>query len=222
MQVGRREALALAHPGRVFWLIAIATFLLDQASKSVVRVLWSSAEALDAITVRFLQPAFEAHAQIPLLGEAIALTHVRNEGAAFGMFPGYQPIFMLTSAVVILVVIVYWFRAKPTAWPVVVALALIGGGSLGNLVDRALLGRVTDFIYVAIIDFPVFNLADSAIFVGVGILVMWLLFGPLEATEAEHEHVAADAVEAGDAECDAVPDDAGRRADAVTGAEGPQ
>lgn len=190
MQDSRRDALALAHPARVFWLIAVATFVLDQLSKSAVRVLWSSAESLDGIMLRLVEPAFTPHHSMPLIGGALALTHVRNEGAAFGMFPGYQPIFMLTSTVVLLVVGVYFYRARPTAWPVVVALALIGGGSLGNLVDRAVLGRVTDFIYAAIIDFPVFNLADSAIFIGVGILVVWLLFGPMPASEVPEDQAS--------------------------------
>ncbi len=194
MQVSRRAALSIAHPARVFWLTAIAAFVLDQVSKSIVRVLWDMPESLDSLTVRFVEPVFASHYSVPLIGQLLVLTHVRNEGAAFGMFPGYQPVFMLTSSVVILVVAVYWLRAKPTEWPLVIALALIAGGASGNLLDRAIIGRVTDFIYVAAIDFPVFNLADSAIFIGVGILIAWVMFGPLpqveEREEARHEQDA--------------------------------
>lgn len=202
----------------MFWLIAVAAFALDQVSKSVVRVLWNASEPLDALTARFLHPTFTAEHSVPLVGQLITLTHVRNAGAAFGMFPGYQPVFMLTSSVVLLVVAVYWFRAKPTEWPLVVALALIAGGATGNLIDRAFIGRVTDFIYAAAIDFPVFNLADSAIFIGVGILIAWLMFGPLpqveEREEALHELEAEAARECGDtgdgaervADADAVQD----------------
>ena len=60
---------------------------------------------------------------------------------------------------------------------------------MGNLIDRALIGKVTDFFSVAVIDFPVFNIADSAIFVGVGMLVLWLLFGPQEPEEHPTEPV---------------------------------
>ncbi|HET6351880.1 MAG TPA: signal peptidase II [Coriobacteriia bacterium] len=199
MQVSRRAALSIAHPARTFWLIAIATFLVDQVSKSVVRVLWNATEPMDAITLRFLSPTFSAQHSVPLLGDVLTLTHVRNAGAAFGMFPGYQPVFMLTSTVVLVVVAGYWLRAKPTEWPLVIALALVAGGASGNLVDRAVVGRVTDFIYAAIIDFPVFNLADSAIFIGVGILIWWLLFGPIpQVEEREEERAALDAAEATD------------------------
>lgn len=197
MQVSRRAALSIAHPARTFWLIAVATFVVDQVSKSVVRALWNSTEPMDAITQRFLAPAFSAQHSVPLLGNVLTLTHVRNAGAAFGMFPGYQPVFMLTSSVVLLVVGGYWLRAKPTEWPLVIALALVAGGASGNLVDRAVIGRVTDFIYVAIIDFPVFNLADSAIFIGVGILIWWLLFGPIpQVEEREGERASHEAAEA--------------------------
>jgi signal peptidase II len=113
-------------------------------------------------------------------------------GAAFGMFPGYQPLFIATSLIVLVVVAAYWRRTHPAEWPVVVALGLVSGGAVGNLIDRAMLGKVTDFFDVAIIDFPVFNIADSAIFVGVGMLVFWLLFGPQESGEVESPALEAD------------------------------
>lgn len=121
---------------------------------------------------------------IPLLRDVFHLTYVRNEGAAFGLFPGRQSIFMITTAVVLIVIAAYWRRSRPTAWPIVVALGLIAGGSIGNLIDRATLGRVTDFFDFTLIDFPVFNIADSSIVVGVGILIAWLLLVP------EDQHTA--------------------------------
>jgi signal peptidase II len=76
-------------------------------------------------------------------------------------------------------VAVYWRRARPAEWPVVISLALIFGGSLGNLIDRVGVGKVTDFFYFSFIDFPVFNVADIAIVGGAGLLMAWLLFGPV-------------------------------------------
>jgi signal peptidase II len=178
----------LGHPDRVFWWVASITLLLDQVSKALVRVMWSSVaerHPLDRIIAAYLEPVFRPSESLPLVGQSLRLTYVRNTGAAFGMFPGYQPLFIATSIVVLVVVGAYWRRARPAAWPVVVALGLVTGGAMGNLIDRALLVTVTDFFDVAIIDFPVFNIADSAIFVGVGILVFWLLFGPEEGAGAE-------------------------------------
>lgn len=188
MQGSGREPLALRHPARVFWLLAVAVLVADQLSKSLVRVLWSSPAPrfpLDALTGRFAAPAFGPFESLPLLGEAIRLVYVRNEGAAFGLFPGKQPFFIATSVIVLIVVAAYWRRARPTAWPVVIGLAFISAGAFGNLIDRALIGRVTDFFDVAVIDFPVFNIADSAIFIGVGILIVWLLFGPQPETDLD-------------------------------------
>lgn len=106
------------------------------------------------------------------------LTFVNNVGAAFGLFPGKQPVFIATSLVVLFVVAAYWRRARPSEWPVVVALALVCAGALGNLLDRMLVGRVTDFFEFGFVEFPVFNIADMAIIFGVVILAWWILFGP--------------------------------------------
>jgi len=59
-----------------------------------------------------------------------------------------------------------------------VALALVCAGALGNLIDRVLVGRVTDFFEFGFVEFPVFNVADMAIIFGVGLLAVWILFGP--------------------------------------------
>jgi len=150
----------------VFWLIALVTVGLDQASKLLVRA-------------RMIEGASRE-----LLGGVLNLTFVRNTGAAFGLFPGYQPIFIATSVVVLIVIALYWRRSRPTAWPLVVALGLIAGGAIGNLIDRAFIGRVTDMFEFAFVEFPVFNIADSAIIVGVGILILWLLLTP------DPQHVA--------------------------------
>jgi signal peptidase II len=91
-----------------------------------------------------------------------------------------------------------WRKARPSYWPVVVALGLITGGAVGNLIDRAIVGKVTDFLYFAAIDFPVFNIADSALIVGVGILIVWLLFGP--EPDAAATDVDRGMVESGDQE----------------------
>jgi len=113
---------------------------------------------------------------ITLLPGLLNLTYVHNVGAAFGLFPGRQPVFIATSLFVLFVVAAYWRRAKPREAFVVVALALVCAGALGNLIDRAVLGQVTDFFEFAFVEFPVFNVADMAIIGGVGVLMLWILF----------------------------------------------
>jgi signal peptidase II len=128
----------------------------------------------------------EGHSS-PFVPGLLNLTYVRNVGAAFGLFPGRQPVFIATSCFILFVIAAYWRRAKPHEWPVVVALAMVSTGALGNLIDRAMIGQVTDFFEFAFIEFPVFNVADMAILGGVFLLAIWLLFAPQEALEQPAE-----------------------------------
>jgi signal peptidase II len=179
--------------------VAALILVVDQVSKSLVRVLWSASSVIpwDGWVAALIEPQFGPYDSLPLIGQIVFLSHVRNTGAAFGLLPGYQPVFMLTSIVVLVVVAAYWRRARPSGWPVVIGLALVSAGAVGNLIDRAVLGRVTDFVDVAVIDFPVFNVADSAILVGVTILVAWLLFGPQPEAET-HTDATAERPEPGE------------------------
>jgi len=117
---------------------------------------------------------------VPVFGDVLQLTYVRNLGASFGMMPGYRPLFIAVSACVLIAIAAFVVRRRPERPWVVVALGLVAGGALGNLIDRTVFGWVTDFIRIPF-DFPVFNVADSAVVVGVAMLVWWLLFGPANA-----------------------------------------
>lgn len=135
---------------------------------------------------------------IPLLPSVLNLTYVHNVGAAFGLFPGRQPVFIATSGFVLFVIAAYWRRAHPKEWPVVIALAMVSAGAIGNLIDRALIGPVTDFFEFGFVEFPVFNVADVAIIGGVAVLALWILFPPAEDTHGAEEtsvaNVAGDAI----------------------------
>lgn len=137
---------------------------------------------------------------IALIPYVIRLTSVRNTGAAFGLLPGRQPVFVLTSLLVLFAIAAYWRRVRPVQWPVVVALAMVTAGALGNLIDRAVIGRVTDFFEFVFVSFPVFNVADIAILGGVGVLMVWILFGPEQgAASAEGVAQEGEAAETGQA-----------------------
>jgi signal peptidase II len=152
----------LRRPLAVFSGIAIASVVLDQATKALVRT--------------SLVPG----RSIPVLDGVLHFTYVRNLGAAFGLLPGARTLFIATSFLVLIFVAAFWAKFRPAQWPLVIALALICGGATGNLIDRILLGKVTDFIDFTLINFPVFNVADSAIVIGVGLLAVWLLVAPEE------------------------------------------
>ena len=136
-------------------LAAALTAVVDQLSKAAVRA--------------SIQPG----ESIPVVDGLFHLTHVRNTGAAFGLIPGGQAVFIAVAVLVLLGVAVYAWRAPMVTRTAAIALGLVAGGAIGNLIDRVDTGRVTDFLDFQV--WPVFNVADSAIFVGTGALVLWTL-----------------------------------------------
>ena len=166
VQSGRRGPLEVSRP--LLWLGATAaiTLFLDQLTKVAIRASLGLNEA------------------VPVIPGFFDIAHVENTGAAFGMLPGRRELFIGISLLMLLAVAVYWWRMRPTAWPVVIALGLVVGGALGNLIDRAFVGKVTDFLAFTLFS-PVFNIADSGIVVGTSVLVIWILFGPDESATAQ-------------------------------------
>jgi signal peptidase II len=143
---------------RWLWL-SLLVVVLDQATK------W--------LAVGMLDP-FRPVPLVPLLN----FTLVYNEGAAFSFLSnagGWQRWFFAVFALAMTVVLVVWLlRLKPHERITALALALVAGGAVGNLIDRVLTGRVVDFIdfYVGDWHWPAFNVADSAITVGVVLLLL--------------------------------------------------
>lgn len=116
------------------------------------------------------------------------LTHAQNTGAAFSIFYGKSDILTVVSIIGIILLLIYFFVAYRRfpyldTWVNKVSLSLIFSGTLGNLIDRIHFGRVTDFIDVG--PWPVFNIADSSIVVGVIIFALSIL---LSSQDAESEH----------------------------------
>lgn len=114
-----------------------------------------------------------------IIGHDVELRLSRNTGSAFSLFQGYTPL-LAVLAIVLVVLLVRALRRTDDTW-IVVALALVLGGAIGNLVDRVarspgfLRGAVVDFVSVG--GFPTFNVADAAITIGAVVLVLRLLFG---------------------------------------------
>ena len=137
--------------------------------------------ALDQLTKYLVVQRFRLHESMRLIPGFFDLTYVRNPGAAFGFLAGAQgmwrSIFFITVSIVALAVISVLVRQTRERLPPI-ALALIGGGAVGNLIDRIRFGEVVDFIdwYYRTFHWPTFNIADSAISLGVGLLAIEMLF----------------------------------------------
>jgi signal peptidase II len=144
---GTAEWLALAA-------VAIAAIAADQLTKHIV----SSQLALDD--------------KVKLIGP-LSIHHVQNSGIAFGFFSSATAIVIVLTVFAVAWMILFFARTGSRHPVLPVALGLVIGGSLSNLVDRVRLGHVTDFLDLKF--WPAFNLADSFIVVGVGILLLALL-----------------------------------------------
>ena len=131
---------------------------------------------LDQLTKAFASARLVPGEPVTVLGNFLRLTLVHNTGAAFGLFPGSRLPFILVSVLAIAVVLYLFARDAYRSLANRVLLGCILGGALGNLVDRIRWGRVVDFIDVGLgqVRWPVFNLADSAVTLGV-ILLAWNL-----------------------------------------------
>ena len=159
----------LSHATRSFaatpvqWLslaaIAIAAVVADQVTKHVV-----------AANLRLGE---ELHVVGPF-----AIRHVRNSGIAFGLFSNATPVVIVVTAIAVAWMLVYFARSGARHPVLPVALGLVIGGSVSNLADRVRLGFVTDFLDLRY--WPSFNLADSFIVIGVGILLGALVWAERE------------------------------------------
>ena len=136
----------------------------------------AAAVALDQWTkylaVTYLQPIDT----MPLIENILHLTYLENRGAAFGMLANHRWIFMILSTVSILLLLWWLLKERPKSWWITVAGAMITGGGIGNMIDRVAYVYVVDFIDVRAIDFYVFNVADSFVCVGCGMILVWTLY----------------------------------------------
>ena len=132
--------------------------------------------AADQITKALVRANIAYGTGVKLISGVVQLTYVRNTGAAFSMLRGGRWLF-LVLVVVFFAVIAVLIRKKIVSKPAELwALAAIGGGAIGNAVDRAATGEVTDMIEPLFMEFAVFNVADIFITCGAILLVVYMLF----------------------------------------------
>jgi signal peptidase II len=132
---------------------------------------------LDQLSKLYIAGSFELYQSVPVLENFFHITYIRNRGAAFGILSDNAlrlPFFMAVSLIAILGILWYLRQLRAEQTLSLLALSLILSGAIGNLIDRIRLGEVIDFIDVHWYDhhWPAFNVADSAICVGVGLLLL--------------------------------------------------
>ena len=137
---------------------------------------------LDQITKILVDKVMPLHRTIEIIPNFAALTYLRNTGAAFGILAGerslYRVGFFVAVSILALGCILYLLKlTRPEKRLTLVSLSLILGGAIGNMVDRLRLGEVIDFILLHYYDlhWPAFNVADSAISIGVVLLIIQMI-----------------------------------------------
>lgn len=144
----------------IYFIFAVVVLLMDQVTKWIV------------VKEMYLGES------IPVMEGIFYLTSHRNAGAAFGILQNQRWFFIVITILVVVGIIYYLLQLKGEKKLMSWALGLILGGALGNFADRLLYGEVVDFLDVKIVlgtfyyDFPIFNVADSALVIGVGIILI--------------------------------------------------
>lgn len=152
----------------ILLLVAGIVILVDQITKSFVRA--NLPFGLSWTPFEFI-PFFR-------------FVHWENTGAAFGIFQGGGVVFAVLAVIVVIIIIIY-FPQIPEKFVIMrIAIAMQMGGAIGNLIDRIRFGPVLDFIAIGV--FPVFNIADASITIGVAILLFSLWLEERNQKEASH------------------------------------
>lgn len=144
----------------LYYIIAGLVIIIDQISKWIV------------------DSKMEIYETIPVLGNFFSITSHRNKGAAWGILQGQMTFFYIITFLVVIFILYYLHKYAKGHFLLGLSLSLILGGAIGNFIDRLFRQEVVDFLDVMIInyDFPIFNIADSALVIGVGIMLVLTLF----------------------------------------------
>ena len=138
--------------------------------------------ALDQSTKLMIQQTLPLHRTVEIIPGFFNLIHVRNTGGAFGIFGGEKGpvgsvLFVVASLIAVGILVVLFLRVKEHEKTLAFSLALLLSGAIGNLLDRLSYGEVIDFLdfHVSLYHWPAFNVADSAISIGIGLMALELL-----------------------------------------------
>jgi len=165
----------LQHNGLLL-LISAAVIATDQLTKALVRQNLALGD--------FWAP-------IPAIGEFFRFLYWQNRGAAFGTLQNAGPILTVVRIAIVIFIVVVYQKAEKKDRLMKVALSLMLGGAIGNLIDTFTMGFVTDFIAVG--SFPIFNIADSCVTVGVGLMLLDMLLKEKSKPDSDQEETEENA-----------------------------
>ena len=140
--------------------------------------------ALDQITKALASAYLMVIDTFPIIKGVIHFTYAENTGMAFGMLKDKRWIFMTVSTVLIIAMALYLYLAKSEGKLYDISIAMIVSGGIGNMIDRIGLGYVVDFIDFRLINFAIFNGADSFVCVGAGLLMLALVRDMIKESKA--------------------------------------
>ena len=133
---------------------------------------------LDRLSKVWAEEFLRDNGPVVLIDRVLEFRYTQNTGIAFGLFQGLGVVFIVLTVLlsVILVLLIYKLPSGKHYLPLNIIFTLILGGALGNLWDRVFQSYVTDFIYIRLINFPIFNVADICVSLGIVALLFYLLF----------------------------------------------
>ena len=138
---------------------------------------------LEQLTKLLTANLMDLYESIPIIKDVIHITYVQNTGAAFGMMKDSRWLFMIVSTVMIIGLSLYLYLGHAESRLYGISIAMIVSGGIGNMIDRIALGYVVDMIDFTLIDFAVFNGADSFVCVGAGLLILALILDIIKETK---------------------------------------
>ena len=147
---------------------------------------------LDQLTKWLTVVNLAEYESFPLWQDVLHFTYVKNTGMAFGMLKDHRWVFMVFSTIAIVALIVYLLCFRPESRWMQVSMAMIIGGGIGNMIDRIFLGYVVDFIDFTLINFAVFNVADSFVCIGAGIMILCLVLDLIKEIKLEKAQKAGE------------------------------
>jgi signal peptidase II len=154
-----------------YYIIALIIILVDQLTKWII--------------VKYM----ELGESVQVIENLLYITSHRNRGAAWGILQGQMWFFYVITIVVIIALVYYLQKEAKGKMLLGISLALMLGGAIGNFIDRLFRKEVVDFVdtYIFAYNFPIFNVADSALVIGVGLLMVQMLMEEREAKKTAYE-----------------------------------